>query len=386
MLRSGHQNLGLAVGITAVVGALAGVLASIGNPGNMGICGACFLRDISGSLKMFGGPGPKIFRPEVLGIIFGALAYRTISGKFEARSGTHTVTRFFFGVWMAIGSLVFLGCPFRMLQRLGGGDLNALVGLVGLVIGVGIGLFFETKRGYRVGKSAVVPPIIGWVGPLAMLIVFALFMKGGFLNGPGPGDGGKPAHAVWYYALGLTLVAGAILSATGFCVISACRQIFQKGKKRMLVAAAALVAAYAVVVAISGKFQIGFDGQPAAHADHLWNILSLMLVGITGVLVGGCPVRQIVMTGEGHGDAFVTCMGLLVGGALAHNLGLKVVAEGVENTDVWDLLEMLGCDTAQGYFIRRPAPPLELANWLRSAEWRDARWVTPLNRKGGKRA
>lgn len=63
---------------------------------------------------------------------------------------------------------------------------------------------------------------------------------------------------------------------------------------------------------------------------------------------------------------------------LAHNLGLKVVAEGVESTDVWDLLEMLGCDTAQGYFIRKPQSPRDLADWICSTEWKQERWVTPL--------
>ncbi len=63
---------------------------------------------------------------------------------------------------------------------------------------------------------------------------------------------------------------------------------------------------------------------------------------------------------------------------LAHNLGLKVVAEGVESTDVWDLLEMLGCDTAQGYFIRKPQSPHELADWICSREWKQERWVTPI--------
>lgn len=63
---------------------------------------------------------------------------------------------------------------------------------------------------------------------------------------------------------------------------------------------------------------------------------------------------------------------------LAHNLGMKVVAEGVESTDVWDLLEMLGCDTAQGYFIRRPLDAGELTEWIRSKSWLQERWVTPL--------
>ncbi len=41
---------------------------------------------------------------------------------------------------------------------------------------------------------------------------------------------------------------------------------------------------------------------------------------------------------------------------LAHNLGLKVVAEGVESEDAWRHLEALGCDYAQGYYLSRPLP------------------------------
>jgi EAL domain-containing protein (putative c-di-GMP-specific phosphodiesterase class I) len=41
---------------------------------------------------------------------------------------------------------------------------------------------------------------------------------------------------------------------------------------------------------------------------------------------------------------------------LAHNLGLRVVAEGVESEDAWRHLEALGCDYAQGYFLSRPLP------------------------------
>ena len=67
---------------------------------------------------------------------------------------------------------------------------------------------------------------------------------------------------------------------------------------------------------------------------------------------------------------------------LAHNLGLKVVAEGVESTDVWDLLEMLGCDIAQGYFIRQPVGAEELADWLESKQAREAHWHTPLQLSG----
>jgi diguanylate cyclase (GGDEF)-like protein len=54
---------------------------------------------------------------------------------------------------------------------------------------------------------------------------------------------------------------------------------------------------------------------------------------------------------------------------LAHDLGLRVVAEGVEDQGTWELLGSLGCDIAQGYYISRPLPPLVLGEWLDSADW-----------------
>ncbi len=52
---------------------------------------------------------------------------------------------------------------------------------------------------------------------------------------------------------------------------------------------------------------------------------------------------------------------------LAHNLGLTVVAEGVENAKVWDMLRELNCDEAQGFHMGRPMPATEIAHW--SAGW-----------------
>ena len=49
---------------------------------------------------------------------------------------------------------------------------------------------------------------------------------------------------------------------------------------------------------------------------------------------------------------------------LAHNLGLEVVAEGVETQQAYDRLRSMGCDTAQGYFISRPMPGAELVDWV----------------------
>jgi diguanylate cyclase (GGDEF)-like protein len=54
---------------------------------------------------------------------------------------------------------------------------------------------------------------------------------------------------------------------------------------------------------------------------------------------------------------------------LAHNLGLKVTAEGVESQTVWEALGALGCDLSQGYFMGRPMPAEQLENWLRESAW-----------------
>ncbi|HEV2608664.1 MAG TPA: bifunctional diguanylate cyclase/phosphodiesterase, partial [Noviherbaspirillum sp.] len=56
---------------------------------------------------------------------------------------------------------------------------------------------------------------------------------------------------------------------------------------------------------------------------------------------------------------------------LGHNMGLKVVAEGLENEAVWELLARMGCDIGQGYFISRPMPAEVLPEWL-------VNWTPPV--------
>jgi YedE family putative selenium metabolism protein len=304
--------------LAALVGAAAASLVALGNPGNMGICGACFLRDLGGALGLHG--GPAIFRPELAGVLLGAFALGLVRGSFAGRSGGHAVARFLFGAWMGIGALVFLGCPFRLLQRLGGGDGSALAGAAGLLAGVGAALPFE-RRGFTPGRTSPAPLPVGLLGPVVALALLGLFLGGGLPRGPGPGDPADPKHAPWAAALGIGLAAGAALSATGFCAISACRQVFSPGKT-MLVATGALIAAYAAVLAVTGKLKPGFTGQPAAHGDALASFLAMALVGLAGAFAGGCPVRQVVMAGEGNGDAFVAVVGIAFGASLGHGMGL----------------------------------------------------------------
>ena len=58
----------------AVIGIAALVLVRFGNPGNMGFCIACFLRDIAGALKLHNAGVVQYMRPEVIGLIIGALS------------------------------------------------------------------------------------------------------------------------------------------------------------------------------------------------------------------------------------------------------------------------------------------------------------------------
>jgi len=54
----------------------------------------------------------------------------------------------------------------------------------------------------------------------------------------------------------------------------------------------------------------------------------MALAGFCSVLLGGCPLRQLIMTGEGNSDSTVTVLGLAAGAAFAHNFGLAASGAG----------------------------------------------------------
>ena len=77
-----------------------------------------------------------------------------------------------------------------------------------------------------------------------------------------------------------------------------------------------------------GYFNPSFADQPVAHTNGLWNFLGMVLVGWGSVLLGGCPLRQLILAGEGNADSAVTVMGSLVGAAICHNFGLASSPKG----------------------------------------------------------
>jgi len=61
---------------------------------------------------------------------------------------------------------------------------------------------------------------------------------------------------------------------------------------------------------------------------------------------------------------------------LAHTLGLRVVAEGIEDRETMLQLQKLGCDVAQGYHIGRPMPETAFLNWLEKQSGNNIRSIS----------
>ncbi|MEF9976094.1 MAG: YedE family putative selenium transporter [Oscillospiraceae bacterium] len=304
----------------AVVGIAAVLLTALGNPANMGFCIACFLRDIAGAVGMHSAAKVQYVRPEVIGLVLGAFIMAVATREFKAKAGSSPAIRFVLGAFVMVGALAFLGCPLRMVIRLGGGDLNALVGLLGFIIGILIGIFFMKKgfslrRAYEVGKAE------GMVMPAVMAGLLLLFVLAPALfksSEAGPGS----KHAPMLIALVVALIVGALAQRTRLCMVGGIRDSFMFKDFKLLYGFIAVFAAVLVGNLIMGSFRLGFTMQPIAHSAHLWNLLGMVLVGWGSVMLGGCPLRQLILAGEGNGDSAVTVLGMVMGAALVHNFGL----------------------------------------------------------------
>ena len=88
-----------------------------------------------------------------------------------------------------------------------------------------------------------------------------------------------------------------------------------------------LAAAFAVNLA-GGLFQPGLNDQPGSHPDAAWSAAGMFVVGLGGVLIGGCPFRQLVLAGEGDADAGAAVLGMLVAGGLVQSWGLRSTIAG----------------------------------------------------------
>ena len=310
---------GILIGIAAIV------LVQFGNPGNMGFCIACFLRDMAGALKLHNAPVVQYMRPEIMGLVLGAFIIAFVKREFKPRGGSAVFTRFTLGFFVMIGALMFLGCPLRMFLRLGAGDMNAVFGLIGFVVGIGIGVFFLNKnfslsRSYSQSKQEGVFPIIVMIAFLVLLIAFPATL---LFSEKGPGA----MHAHILLSLGIGLGVGIFAQRSRLCTAGGIRDAIMLRDFHLFWGSIAIVVTVLlgtlVLTALKlTTFNLGLQGQPVAHTDWLWNALGMVLVGWASVLLGGCPLRQLILTGEGNTDSAITVVGLIAGAAFAHNFSL----------------------------------------------------------------
>ncbi len=317
-----------------IIGVIASLLVFFGNPSNMGFCIACFLRDTAGGLGLHRAAAVQYIRPEIIGLVLGSFGVALVKKEFSAKGGSAPVTRFVLGFFVMVGCLMFLGCPFRMILRLAGGDLNALLGLLGFALGILAGVFF-LKRGYSLKRTYTQTKLDGVIFPVIQVVVFILLVAAPafiFFTEAGGGPGAK--HAAVAISLIAGLIVGALAQRTRLCMVGGIRDVVLFREPKLLMGfGAILVSALVCNLILNGVgeatlFHLGFKGQPIAHTDGLWNCLGMLLVGFGCVLLGGCPLRQLVMSGEGNSDSAVTVLGLIVGAAFCHNFGLASSADG----------------------------------------------------------
>ncbi|TEB09871.1 YedE family putative selenium transporter [Pelotomaculum propionicicum] len=311
----------------AVIAVMALALVKLGNPPNMGFCIACFLRDITGGLGLHRVNTLQYIRPEIIGLVLGAFATSLFTREYRSLGGSNSFTRFILAFFVMIGMMVFLGCPLRMVLRIAGGDLNAIVALVGLVAGVLLGVAF-LRKGFSLGRAIPQNRTNGYIFPLlfvAMLVLLLARPAYIFFSEQGPGS----MHAPIIAALVAGLIMGILAQRTRFCFVGGIRDSILFGEFYLLYGFLTLLVVALIGNLVLGSFNLGFVNQPIAHNDGVWNFLGMALGGFGSVLLGGCPLRQLVSASEGNTDSALTVLGLIAGAAFAHNFGLAASTKGV---------------------------------------------------------
>ncbi len=310
-----------------VVGIAALILTAAGNPKNMGFCIACFERDIAGALGFHSAAKVQYIRPEIIGIVLGAMLASLGFREFRAKAGSSPACRFVLGLFVMIGALAFLGCPLRMVSRLGGGDLTAVAGLLGFLAGVCAGTGF-LRGGFSLGRAYPVPKGEGFVlpGVMAALLALLLFAPGLLhFSEEGPGS----MRAFWLVSLAGGLAVGALAQRSRLCMAGGLRDVFLLKDFTLLSGFLAIWITVTVGNLLMGNYNLSAASQPVAHSQYLWSFLGMVLCGWGSVLLGGCPLRQLILAGEGNGDSAVTVLGMIMGAAVAHNFGLAGNADSV---------------------------------------------------------
>jgi YedE family putative selenium metabolism protein len=280
----------------------------------------------------------QYIRPEIIGFVLGSLFASLLAREFKPRTGSSPLVRFLLGMFAMIGALVFLGCPWRAYLRLSGGDWNAVPGIIGLIVGIVIGVLF-LRAGFSLGRNRPAPKALGWWMPVIMVVFLLLLVfapqfgrdaEGGaigpiFLSAKGPGA----MFAPLLISLGVGLLIGILAQRSRFCTVGAVRDLILMRDAHLFWGIVAVIAAAAVTNLLLGQFRPGFADQPVAHTNTLWNFGGMVLAGLAFTLAGGCPGRQLFLSGEGDADAAVFVFGMLAGAFVSHTYSAASSPAGV---------------------------------------------------------
>lgn len=232
-------------GFGLIGGLLAALLAFFGNPGNMALCIACFIRDTAGALYLHTNATVQYVRPEITGIVLGALAISLFRKEYQSTGG-------------------------------------------------------------------VLPAALTAVLVLALIPSLLAF------SSKGPGS----MHTPVLLSLICGLVFGAVAQLSRMCFAGSFRNLIFTRDISMIIVICGVFAAMLIYNLTGGSFKLSFAGQPIAHSEHLWSMLGMFCVGLAATLAGGCPLRQLVLAGQGSSDAAMNVLGMFAGAAVAHNFGL----------------------------------------------------------------
>lgn len=281
--------------VGAVIGLIAVWLQKLGNPANMGICVACFERDVAGGLGLHRAAIVQYLRPEIMGAgarlagrrhrhagiqtARGFRTHRPFCPRHDSRHGRIGVPRM----------PVARDTPPRRRRRKrhprpcrpGHGDL------------VRDALF---QKGYSLGRSNSQSVVSGALFPVIAVCLLLLYLifpqipdqpQSGplFYSVKGPGS----QHAPFIASLGLAFIIGIFAQRSRFCTMGAFRDLFLFRYTHLFLGLAAMFAAAFIANALTGGLKFGFEGQPVAHSDFLWNYLGMVTAGLAFALAGGCP-------------------------------------------------------------------------------------------------
>ncbi|MCR4942148.1 MAG: YedE-related selenium metabolism membrane protein [Campylobacter sp.] len=341
----------------ALLGGLAALLSYFGNPANMGICAACFLRDSAGALGLHQVATLQYLRPEIVGLVFGGLVASYAFKDRKIVGISSPVERLLLGIFAMIGALIFLGCPWRAFIRLGSGDLSAIAGVVGLGVGVVCGRFFKS-RGFALKAekevsnfAALVPVIIVGVLFLGLITHFSLGEALPlYFSQKGPGS----QHASIFISLLLSFIVGVAIFKSKFCSVGAISSALDKNFSMFYGVLAVIISATVVNLAIS-SYHLGFTAQPIAHNDFVFNFLGMTLCGLCFSLASGCPGKHLVQMGGGNLNSAIFVLGMLIGAAFSHNFALASSPKGVTPNALYALIIGFILIGAIGFFRKSKA-------------------------------